>query len=191
MRQPVVLSNLQALPQAAAHAGAAGSPVPGGAGAGGSTYGSASALTLATGSPAPVSLPPGNSAHVASANGASANGTAANGTASSGGAAAGSPAALPSLAAAASSAEPATAVDVKGVMQVSAKQDAWIEVRQADGTALHNGLLKAGAGLELKGSPPYRLILGNASHVDLSYEGKPQDLAPHIRANNIARLQLR
>ena len=196
MRQPVVLSNLQALPQAAAHAGAAGSPVPGGAGAGGSTYGSASALTLATGSPAPVSLPPGNSAHVASANGASANGTAANGTAAngtagSGGAAAGSPAALPSLAAAASSAEPATAVDVKGVMQVSAKQDAWIEVRQADGTALHNGLLKAGAGLELKGSPPYRLILGNASHVDLSYEGKPQDLAPHIRANNIARLQLR
>jgi len=125
------------------------------------------------------------------ANGTAANGTAANGTAGSGGAAAGSPAALPSLAAAASSAEPATAVDVKGVMQVSAKQDAWIEVRQADGTALHNGLLKAGAGLELKGSPPYRLILGNASHVDLSYEGKPQDLAPHIRANNIARLQLR
>ncbi len=76
-------------------------------------------------------------------------------------------------------------------MQVKALDDAWVEVRQADGTALHNGLVKAGSRIDLKGNPPYRLVLGNASRVELSYEGKAQDLAPHTRANNIARLQLR
>jgi cytoskeleton protein RodZ len=83
------------------------------------------------------------------------------------------------------------AADSRGLMQVKALDDAWIEVRQADGSALHNGLVKAGSRIDLKGSPPYRLVLGNASRVELSYEGKAQDLAPHTRANNIARLQLR
>jgi cytoskeleton protein RodZ len=66
-----------------------------------------------------------------------------------------------------------------------------VEVRQADGSHLHNGLVKAGETIELGGKPPYRLILGNASHLQLAYEGKAQDLAPHTRANNIARLQLK
>ena len=158
LRQPVVLRNLQELPQVATAGSAAGGqassgPVSSGSASGGSTFGGASDPSQATAGPVAIAPP----------------------------------------AAAATPAEPPTAaaVDVKGVMQVNAKQDSWIEIRQADGTALHNGLLKAGASIELKGSPPYRVVLGNASHVELSYEGKPQDLAPHIRANNIARLQLR
>jgi cytoskeleton protein RodZ len=83
------------------------------------------------------------------------------------------------------------AADVKGVLHVKAAEDSWVEVRQADGSALHNGLVKGGATIELKGVPPYRVVVGNASHVALSFEGKAQDLTPHIRANNIARLQLR
>jgi cytoskeleton protein RodZ len=75
-------------------------------------------------------------------------------------------------------------------MQFKAKEDSWVEVRQADGSALHNGLVKAGSSIELKGSPPYRLVIGNASRVELAYGGKTQDLAPHIRAHNIAKLQL-
>jgi cytoskeleton protein RodZ len=75
-------------------------------------------------------------------------------------------------------------------MQFKARDDSWVEVRQADGSALHNALVKAGSSIELKGSPPYRLVIGNASKLDLTYGGKPQDLAPHTRANNIARLQL-
>ena len=76
-------------------------------------------------------------------------------------------------------------------MQVKAIGDTWVEVRQADGSSLHNGMVKAGTTIELKGNPPYRLVLGNASQVELSYEGRVQDLTPHIRGNNIARLQLR
>ena len=85
----------------------------------------------------------------------------------------------------------ATAAAAKGIMQVKAIGDTWVEVRQADGSSLHNGMVKAGATIELKGNPPYRLVLGNASQVELSYEGRVQDLTPHIRGNNIARLQLR
>jgi cytoskeleton protein RodZ len=78
-----------------------------------------------------------------------------------------------------------------GLVRIKAQEDSWIEVRQADGVSLHNGLVKGGASIELKGTPPYRLVLGNASHVELSYDGKVQDLKAHTRANNIARLQLR
>ena len=76
-------------------------------------------------------------------------------------------------------------------MQLKANKDAWVEVRNADGSMLHNRLVKGGSSIELKGIPPYRLVLGNASGVELSYEGKARDLKPHIQANNIARLELR
>jgi len=119
------------------------------------------------------------------------HGTAAGSAASAG--AARDPATI-SLATASpggATADSAPAVDTKGLMLVRAQQDSWVDVRQADGSVLHNGLVKAGASIELKGSPPYRVVLGNATHVELAYEGKVQDLGPHIRANNIARLQLR
>jgi cytoskeleton protein RodZ len=90
--------------------------------------------------------------------------------------------------AAATAADPAGAA---GLVRIKAQEDSWVEVRQADGTPLHNGLVKAGASIELKGTPPYRVVLGNASEVELAYEGKVQDLKAHTRANNIARLQLR
>lgn len=81
---------------------------------------------------------------------------------------------------------------VKGQIRFKAgAKDSWIEVRQADGTSLHNGLVKAGDIVELNGTPPYRLTLGNASHLQVVYDGKVQDLKPHTRPNDIARLQLK
>ncbi|HZH06153.1 MAG TPA: DUF4115 domain-containing protein [Lautropia sp.] len=80
---------------------------------------------------------------------------------------------------------------MKKLIQVKANEDSWVEVRQADGSVLHNGLVKAGSSIELKGTnPPYRLVIGNASRLELTYAGKAQNLAPHIRAHNIAKLQL-
>lgn len=75
-------------------------------------------------------------------------------------------------------------------MRLKATRDAWVEVRNADGSTLHNGLVKAGSTTDLKGTPPYRLVLGNASRLQLTYEGKPQDLKPHIQSSDIAKLQL-
>jgi cytoskeleton protein RodZ len=84
----------------------------------------------------------------------------------------------------------AASADTRGVVRVMAVRDAWVEVRGGDGAVLHNGLVKAGSTLDLKGVAPYRLVLGNASRLQLSYDGKPRDLKPHIQANDIARLQL-
>jgi cytoskeleton protein RodZ len=112
------------------------------------------------------------------------------------GSAAGDPSAAPPVVAAAGAngaagADAAAATpESGGLMQFRAREDSWIEVRQADGTALHNGLLKAGSSLELKGNPPFRLVLGNASRLELSYDGKLQDLVPYTRSNDVARLRL-
>ena len=80
----------------------------------------------------------------------------------------------------------------KGTIRLKAgAKDSWVEVREADGSALHNGLVKAGDTVELSGKPPYRLVIGNASHLEVVYEGRIQNLAPHMRTNNIARLELK
>ena len=71
-----------------------------------------------------------------------------------------------------------------------AGEDSWVEVRQADGSALHSGLLKAGGELELKGTPPYRLTMGNPGKLTLVYEGVTRDLAPVTSKANIARMTL-
>ena len=41
----------------------------------------------------------------------------------------------------------------------------------------------------LGGSPPYKLVLGNASAVSITVDGKPFDLTPYIRGK-VARLTL-
>jgi len=41
----------------------------------------------------------------------------------------------------------------------------------------------------VRGTPPFSLVIGNASHVRLTYNGKPVDLAPHIKVD-VARLTI-
>lgn len=92
----------------------------------------------------------------------------------------------------AAAATAAVSKNAKGAVRLSAVgQDSWVEVREADGAILHHGLIKAGQSVDLIGKPPYRLVIGNASRVELRYDGKIQALATHTGANNIARLQLK
>lgn len=70
-----------------------------------------------------------------------------------------------------------------------AAQDAWIEVRDAQGRKVFSGLLKAGQTASVDGQAPLRLRIGNAAHVQLTHKGQPVDLAAHTR-NNVARLEL-
>lgn len=93
--------------------------------------------------------------------------------------------------ASASAKEPDELASAKGRIRFKAGlRDSWIEVRQSDGTTLHNGLVQAGGSIELNGTPPYRLTVGNASHLQVTYDGKVLDLKPHMRPNDIARLQV-
>ena len=68
--------------------------------------------------------------------------------------------------------------------------DSWVEVRDASGTILHSGTNRAGSTRSVQGVAPFTLVVGNAASVTLEHDGKPVDLAAHIRGS-VARLTLR
>lgn len=76
-------------------------------------------------------------------------------------------------------------------IRVSVRQDAWVDVRQADGKSVFMGTVKPGTPLEVKGQAPYTLTIGNASAVTLEYEGTVVDLkGSTVMPNNIAKVKL-
>lgn len=78
-----------------------------------------------------------------------------------------------------------------GVRISVGERPSWVEVTQDDGKVLLTGLQEAGTERRLAGvQPPLRLVIGNASTVTLEFRGKPVDLKPHTRANDLARLTL-
>jgi cytoskeleton protein RodZ len=75
------------------------------------------------------------------------------------------------------------------VVQLAAEQvDSWIEVVSADDKR-YTRLLRTGEQMTLRGTPPFRLVVGNAATVRLSYDGRPIDLSPYI-GDKVARLTL-
>lgn len=82
---------------------------------------------------------------------------------------------------------PAEPVAVEtGVLTISVADESWVEVTDANGTKLHGGLVHGPRILKVSGTPPYRLVIGNADKVELQYDGEPVALQPHIR-RNVAR----
>ena len=69
------------------------------------------------------------------------------------------------------------------------EEEAWLEVRDGTGRSLVSSLSAAGSERAVRGQPPFDLVIGNAANVKLTYDGKPVDLAPHIRGE-VARLKL-
>lgn len=65
----------------------------------------------------------------------------------------------------------------------------WVEVTDARGRILHSSENPAGSRLTVAGKLPLDIVVGNASKVRLSYDGRVIDLAPHTRAE-VARLKL-
>ena len=68
--------------------------------------------------------------------------------------------------------------------------EAWIEVKDATGRMLVSSLHPAGAERAVRGRAPFELVIGNASSVKLTYDGKPVDLRPHTKVE-VARLTLK
>lgn len=75
-------------------------------------------------------------------------------------------------------------------LQLSFRDRSWVEIRQADGTILMQQNNAAGTTKSIDGTPPYTLVIGNASKVDLKFRGEPVDLSDSIRRDDIARLRL-
>ena len=69
------------------------------------------------------------------------------------------------------------------------EEEAWLEVRDSEGRNLVSSLNPAGGERAVRGQPPFELVIGNAAHVKLTYNGKPVDLAPHTKGE-VARFTL-
>jgi cytoskeleton protein RodZ len=67
--------------------------------------------------------------------------------------------------------------------------DCWVDIKDAHGASLFSDLGKSGATLELIGSPPFHITLGNAPAVTLLFNSERVTLAPHTR-NHVGTLVL-
>jgi cytoskeleton protein RodZ len=72
---------------------------------------------------------------------------------------------------------------------VRTEEEAWIEIRDAGDRLLVSSLNPAGSERVVRGKPPYNLVIGNASRVQVLYDDKPVNLAPHTR-QDVARFTL-
>jgi cytoskeleton protein RodZ len=68
--------------------------------------------------------------------------------------------------------------------------EAWLEVKDGSGRMLISALNPAGAERTVRGQPPFEIVVGNASSVRMTYDGKPVDLRPHTKVE-VARLTLK
>lgn len=89
-----------------------------------------------------------------------------------------------------SSVESASAVaDAAHQLELSFTAECWIRITDGKGVELVSGVRKAGETLQLNGEAPFELHLGNASGVQLRFNGQPVDIHSSIRGN-VARIKL-
>jgi cytoskeleton protein RodZ len=58
--------------------------------------------------------------------------------------------------------------------------ESWIEIKDASGRMLLRQLNPAGSRVDVRGQPPFDLVIGNASQARMTYNGRPIDLTPFI-----------
>ena len=95
----------------------------------------------------------------------------------------------------AATAEPAaaaapSAATSETTLRLSFRDRSWVEVRQSDGTVLLSQNNEPGTVQTVDGLPPYTLVIGNASKVDLEFRGRPVDLSAATSRDDVARLRL-
>jgi cytoskeleton protein RodZ len=69
------------------------------------------------------------------------------------------------------------------------EQEAWVEIRSGTGALLISHLHPAGTERSVSGVPPFSVVIGNAQHVQLTYNDRPVDLMPHVKVE-VARFTL-
>lgn len=67
--------------------------------------------------------------------------------------------------------------------------EAWTEIKDATGRAVHRQLNPAGSSVDVQGEPPFKVVIGNAAEARMTFNGRPVDLKPHIDVT-VARFTL-
>lgn len=84
---------------------------------------------------------------------------------------------------------PAAPAPTQREMRFEFAEDAWLEVKEGTGQILYRKMNQQGSNVVLTGQLPLDLVIGNAKHVRMTYQGRPLDLTPYINAN-VARFSL-
>jgi cytoskeleton protein RodZ len=84
---------------------------------------------------------------------------------------------------------PAPAPSNGAALGFMASQDSWIEVRDSKNMVLWSRLVHAGETAQVNYPLPLRVVIGRADAVNVTYQGKPFDLAPHTKAT-VARFEV-
>ncbi|MCX8003784.1 MAG: helix-turn-helix domain-containing protein [Burkholderiaceae bacterium] len=94
-------------------------------------------------------------------------------------------------AAASTAAEPTPAAGLPGqALVLRFREPSWVEVTQGEGRILLSQLNPAGTERVIDAKPPLKLVIGNASGVEVEFRGKRLDLKPLTSSENVARLTL-
>ncbi len=76
-----------------------------------------------------------------------------------------------------------------GVLHLEFGDEAWVEIKDGSGRMLHRQLNPPGSRVDVKGQPPFDVVIGNAAQARVTYNGRPIDLKPFI-AVAVARFTL-
>lgn len=79
---------------------------------------------------------------------------------------------------------------VGGILQLSTTETSWVEVRDAGGRILLSRTVLPGEAVGVDGTPPLRLVVGNAAVTQVMFRGRPVDVTAGTR-DNVARLELK
>jgi cytoskeleton protein RodZ len=75
-------------------------------------------------------------------------------------------------------------------LQLRFSAPSWVEVSDAEGRRLLHGLMEGGSTHELRGSPPLRVVLGNAPAVALQLDGRALSVAALVHRDGSAHLSI-
>ncbi|GBG01280.1 hypothetical protein AZSI13_06070 [Azospira sp. I13] len=76
-----------------------------------------------------------------------------------------------------------------GPIKLRFSQPSWVEVKDKTGQIVFSQLNPAGSEREVAGVPPFTLVVGNATHVKLTYKGRDISLEPRSK-DDVARVTL-
>ena len=74
-------------------------------------------------------------------------------------------------------------------VKLAFNEECWVEIRDRNERVIFSQLNRPGTRQSVSGLPPFSVVVGNAHGVQLTYDDKPVDLAPHTRVD-VARLIL-
>ena len=78
------------------------------------------------------------------------------------------------------------AVEGDAMLQFRFSGDCWVEIRDGNDELIYKDFLRDGDSVNLDGLPPFNILLGDSTVVDLSYQGEPVLITPR-RGRVLAR----